>query len=117
MSRLRRTHVKPIAALGLSTTIAEAWDPPTGKRVRLMGVAGISETSGTPVTVVVVDGTAAASGTIGYFDVAGGPGTPTADVDFGDAGLYATKNNEIGLKTLADGATISCTLVGREESF
>lgn len=117
MSRLRRTHVKPVAALGLSTTIAEAWDPGATKRVRLMGVAGISETAGSPVTVVVVDGTVAAAGTVGYFDVAGGPGTPTADVDFGDAGLYLTLGNSLGLKTLADGATISCTLVGREESF
>jgi hypothetical protein len=82
-----------------------------------MGVSGISETAGTSVTVAVTNGTAAASGTIGYFDVAGGPGTPTPDVDFGDAGLYADLNAELGFKTLADGGTVAATLVGREEGF
>lgn len=117
MSKLRRTHVKPLNALGLSTTIAAAWDPATGSRVRLMGITGLRETAGTAVTVAVTNGTAAAAGTLGYFGVAGGGGTPQPEVDFGDAGLYGDLDAVLGLKSLADGATISCTLVGREEKF
>jgi len=75
----------------------------------------VKETAGTAVTVVVTDGTAAASGTIGYFSVAASG--ITDDIDFGDAGLYAALNAVLGFKTLADAGTIVGTLVGREEPF
>jgi len=115
-SRLRRTHVKALAPTALSTTIAAVWDPPAGKRVRLMGVSNIRETAGTALTVAVTNGTAAAAGTIGYFGVAAGAAV-TDDIDFGDKGLYADLDAVLGFKTLANGGTISCTLIGREEPF
>ncbi|KKN51407.1 hypothetical protein LCGC14_0623040 [marine sediment metagenome] len=115
MGKLRRTHVKPLSAVAVSTTIASVWDPPAGKRVRVMGVSNIHETAGTALTVAVTDGTAAASGTLGFFSVlASGVAD---DVDFGDAGLYASLDAEVGIKSLAGAGTISCTLVGREEGW
>lgn len=113
-ARLGRTHVKPLGPTGLSTTIAEIWDPAAGNRVRLMGL-NLKETAGTAVSVAVTNGTAAASGTIGYFSVAASG--ITGDVDFGDKGLYGDVDAEIGFKTLADAGTVVGTLVGREESF
>lgn len=116
MGKLRRTHNKALAPTALSTTIASVWNPAAGRRVRLMGIGSIRESAGTAVTVVVTNGTAAASGTIGYFGVGAGP-LVTDDIEFGDKGLYADLDAELGFKTLADGATISCTLIGREEPF
>jgi len=37
--------------------------------------------------------------------------------DFGDAGFYADLNATLGFKTVAGGATVAMTLVGREEKF
>lgn len=115
MGNLRRTHVKPLAPTALSTTIAAVWDPPAGRRVRLMGIGNIRETAGTALTIAVTNGTAAAAGTLGYFGVAANG--VTDDLDFGDAGLYADLDAVLGFKTLAGGGTVTCTLVGREERF
>jgi hypothetical protein len=115
MSRLRRTHTKALAATGLSATIAAIWDPAAGRRVRLMGVVGLRETAGTAITVAVTNGTAAASGTIGYFSI---PANGYIEnLNFEDAGLYAVLDAVIGFKTLAQSGTISGTLIGREEKF
>ena len=79
-----------------------------------MGIGNVRETAGTAVTVIVTNGTAAAAGTLGYFGVATGL---TAGEDFGDAGFYADLNATLGFKTVAGGATVAMTLVGREEKF
>lgn len=111
MGRLRRTHNKSLESLALSTTIAVAWDPPTGWRVRVMG-ATVKESSGTAVTVAVTNGTAAAAGTLGYIELGA---NESREVDFGDKGLYGDLNAVIGLKVLANTSEITGMLVGREE--
>ncbi len=113
MSRLRRTHNKDLESFGLSTTSATAWDPPAGHRVRLLG-ASVKESAGTAVTVAVTNGTAAASGTLGYFELGA---NEAREIDFGDKGLYADLDALLGLKCLANTSEITGVLTGREERF
>lgn len=113
MSPLRRTHTKSLESFALSTAIASAWNPAAGRRVRLMGVS-IKESGGTAVTVAVTNGTAAASGTLGYFELGA---NESREIDFGDAGFYADLNAELGLKVLANTSEITGELIGREEPF
>src|SRR3989304_4487551 len=111
MSRLRRTHTKALAPTALSTTIAAVWDPPAGKRVRLMGVANIREGSGTALNIAITNGTAVAAGTIGYFGIAASG--VNNDMDFGE-GILADLDAVLGFKALANAGTVTATLVGRE---
>lgn len=111
MGRLRRTHNQALESFALSTTIAQAWNPASGRRVRLMGVS-VKESAGTAVTVAVTNGTVAAAGTLGYFELAA---NESREVDFGDGGLYADLDADLGLKCLANTSQITGALVGREE--
>lgn len=117
MARLRATHQKVVSAVAVSATIASAWAPPAGRRVRLMGATSIRETSGTPLSLVLTDGTAAASGTIAIVGVTGGGVTPPQQFGGDEAGIALALDNELGMKTLGNSGTISATLLGREEGF
>ncbi len=111
MGRLRRTHNQALESFALSTTIASAWNPAASRRIRVMG-ASVKESAGTAVTVAVTNGTAAASGTLGHFELAA---NESREIDWGDKGLYGDLDAEIGLKVLANTSQITGTLVGREE--
>ena len=113
MSKLLRTHNKSLESFALSTTIASAWNPAAGRRVRLMG-ASVKESAGTAVTVAVTNGTAVASGTLGHFELGA---NESREIDWGDKGLYADLDAKIGLKVLANTSEITGTLSGREEGF
>ena len=111
MGRLRRTANLDLESFELSTTIASAWVPPTNRRIRVMG-ASVKESAGTAVTVAVTNGTVAAAGTLGHFELGA---NESREIDFGDKGLYGDLDAEIGLKVLANTSEITGSLVGRIE--
>jgi len=110
--RLAPNVWKPYGSASVTTTISGVWTPTTGKQVRLMGF-DLTLATPTQIQVDIVEGTAAAAGTLSthYF----GTQDPNIHFSYG-AGKLLSANTRPGIKARAGAGTISGTFYGREDT-